>query len=193
MSSRAWLAVVIAAVVFGGIGYYYGKIRQQADEPLGYAAGRQEPARAAPPQVQATGRACLEFVTLTYSPATASAVARLDVDKKPVEVEFPKSRPGAWAICWNLLIKGNDPEPFAKLELVGVEVPKGKGNQSVLKCVPGGCDFLVKGDLRTFFNDEPLLPRPSPGRPWLTIPYSIDAALANGKPIVVDPDIVIKG
>ena len=174
MTSRAVLAVIAAALIFGAIGYYYG-ISDPTEEP--YAA----PATIA--TVAAVPPSCRALATLTYD---ATATPPLSVSPKPITVFYPSANRDKWAVCWTLVVKGDNADPFSEIRLTGVSDVAGQGGQPVLK---GDTNFKGRQIVSAFFNDEP---------DWGTadeilVSYGINAKLRGSTTYLsYDPDIVIQ-
>lgn len=176
MESRAWLAVIVAALAFGALGYYYGK-SDLPEEP--YAAEKTVTAVPAGPPT------CMVDARLTYDPDTDPS--QLTLDRKPIEVVYPETSASNWAICWTLEIRSGDPRPFDQLKLDLTPMP-GQNGRPVLW---GDPNFKGRQGVWLRFDDEPIWP--AGPDPEVTIPYAVIAKLKGSTAdLEVDPDVVIR-
>jgi hypothetical protein len=178
MSSRTVLAVIAAALIFGAIGYYYGKL-DLSEEP--YASATAVTARRVGPPT------CRASATVTYYPKVDSppAVARFEVVPDKIETYYPATDGAKWAVCWSLVVNGSDPTPFSFIRLDGIDSLKGETNKRVLF---GDTNLKDKQGAAVYFNDKPKWN----GGSEVKVKYSVVAELSDGTPVTLDPDVIIK-
>jgi hypothetical protein len=170
MTNRARIAVVVAAVGFGFFGCHYAKTTPPPP----------------PPPPQETGPTCASVATVTYDPANTTHP--LQVSHKPITVMYPAQNAPQWAVCWYLVVQGNDPDPFDQMKLEGVGSLTGQRGQSVLL---GDLNFRGKGFVKARFNDEPIWPAGASSS--VTVHYSVIGRLKGAtQDLNVDPDVVIQ-
>jgi hypothetical protein len=174
MNSRTVLAVIAAALIFGAIGYYYGK-RDLTDEPF-----------ATPGAISGEGSersVCVEERTVTFVPG---ASPRLEIAApKDIEVQFPGNSPALSAICWELSISDDDYRLFSSVHVIQVSNLLGKNNKPILT---GQSAFGKNRRVMLRFYDTPNWAN----GPEHRIGYKVVGYLAAGGEIEADPEIVIK-
>lgn len=179
MSSRAWLAVVVTAVVFGAIGYYYGTREQLGDEPYAspatVVAG---PAERAP--------ICRASATVTYDPAASPPLTIQAGPDKAIPIGYPSVNPSSWGVCFTLVVHGDDDWPFRNLK-VDLERNLGAKGRPIFT---GDPSFRGNQEVRLRFDDEPEWS--APNYDSYVVKYFIRGKLKDGTPIEADPDIVIQ-
>jgi len=167
MSRRVRFAATIAVAVLGIVAF-------------------REPVAAGQPPAAMKASSCARVAVVTYDPDNAQFP--LTVDAKPLEVTYPARDASKWAVCWYLVVQGDDPDPFQQMKLEDVDAVKGQNGQSVLK---GDQSFQGKGFVKVFFNDEPKWSAGSD--PHATIPYKVVGRLKGATTdLAVDPDIIIR-
>jgi hypothetical protein len=146
-----------------------------------YAAVTPPPAPPPPPPPPRPEPSCATSAIVTYDPDNLQYP--LTVSAKPITADYPQSNPSDWAICWYLVVRGNDPDPFTVMKLEDVDSVTGKGGGSILV---GDQNFQGKGFVRMHFNAEP-------NASSVTITYKVVGRLKGATTdLAVDPDIIIQ-
>jgi hypothetical protein len=139
-----------------------------------------------PPPAEMPEPTCASVATLTYDPANTTSP--LTLSAKPITVNYPAQNASQWAVCWYLVVRGNDPDPFDQMKLEGVGSLTGRGGRSVLM---GDQNFRGRGFVKASFNDEPIWPTTGPQQVKVT--YFVVGRLRGATTdLAVDPEIIIK-